>query len=329
MNAFRLQPIRRMPVLALSVLAMAASLAAAAWSPPSSFGSPAAGSDEPQAVARQGRYSLTGRIRPLLFWIGKDDVGEARIAWLAGQDGGRGYELLIGSDPEHAPRKINRWGYIAERGERGAVQVLGFMTEVDEETLEQAKAGVEGPQPGVRAFKIIQSSVLPNEATAMVTGAMLPDRLTYRDLEAVKRDLPLPAVAPQRVEVPPGAQPGFLFAMASLLHENVETYLRTGRPPANGQRSYIHGDKLYDVVTQSSRFVKRAAFKGREFPNVIDSEFRTRSRDGGGGSKYRIVYGTEGPWREVPVRIVYRPKWWFEAEMVLTDVHYDAAGRQP
>jgi hypothetical protein len=43
-------------------------------------------------------YSLSARVRPLLFWIGKDNVGGARIARSTRPV--RRYELLIGSAPE-------------------------------------------------------------------------------------------------------------------------------------------------------------------------------------------------------------------------------------
>jgi hypothetical protein len=254
----------------------------------------------------------------LLFWVSRDNVGEARIAWLGNEDGRRGYELIIGSDPDRAPRKINRWGYITEAENVGGVDVLGFMTEVDEETLEQAKANAEGQQKGTRAFKAIQGVITPSEARTSVVGVMLSDQLTYRDIEAVKDGVAkAPPAAPRTIQVPPGADPGFLFAMASLLHESVEARRRTGSVPNGLKRTYVYGNRVYDVVTRSSRFLANAEFRGRKFQNVIESEFQARSRAGGDGSTYRIAYGTEGSLTEVPVRIVYRPKWWFEAELVL------------
>src|SRR3982074_1246009 len=62
------------------------------------------------------RYTMDGRIRPLLFWFGRDDIGFARVVWREGDLGARGYELLVGTDPAKAPRALNRWGYIAEEG---------------------------------------------------------------------------------------------------------------------------------------------------------------------------------------------------------------------
>ena len=65
-------------------------------------------------VVAEHYYRMLAKVRPLLFWISRDNVGGARIGWLGDQSGSKGFELLIGSDPARAPRKINRWGYIAE-----------------------------------------------------------------------------------------------------------------------------------------------------------------------------------------------------------------------
>ena len=271
-------------------------------------------------TAKQSRYSLAGRIRPLLFWIGKDNVGEARIGWFGTENGQRGYDLLVGSDPRKAPRGINRWGYISETEADGGLRVVGLMTEADAESLDQAKSTVNTPGVGTRVFKAIQSTVSPSESRAKVFGLTLSDRLSLHDLDTVLAEVPaLPATAPL-MAVPSGTSPGFLFAMASLIHESVDGFERTGTPTTGGRRSYIYGNKMYDVTVESSAVVKRLQLRGREYHNVIDTWFRTRKRTSGSTSLYRVVYGTDGDLREVPVRIVYRPKWWFEAEMTLVEL---------
>jgi len=50
-------------------------------------------------VKQEHRYRLSAAIRPLLFWVGAKNVGGARIVWREGDEGRRGYELLLGSDP--------------------------------------------------------------------------------------------------------------------------------------------------------------------------------------------------------------------------------------
>jgi len=52
-----------------------------------------------------------------LFWIGRSNVGDAVVARAAAPHEAR-YSLLIGSDPNRAPRRINRWGYLEENDSR-------------------------------------------------------------------------------------------------------------------------------------------------------------------------------------------------------------------
>src|SRR5712692_2683765 len=70
----------------------------------------------PLHVDAQFDYTMTARVRLLLFWVGKDDVGGGSIRrGTLLQDPASGViELLIGSDPAKAPRAINRWGAASE-----------------------------------------------------------------------------------------------------------------------------------------------------------------------------------------------------------------------
>ena len=269
--------------------------------------------------AREHRYALGARVRLLLFWMGKDNVGEARLAWLTDATGARGYELLIGSDPAKAPRQINRWGYVSECETASGVQVFGLMTEADEQSLEQAKATTGTIADGSRVFKIIRETVGGDNATSLVQGVALSNRLTLHDVDAVIAQVPEPRPG-KSVRVPPGVDPGFLFSMAALIHENVESAERSGRAPVGTRRSYVYANKLYGLVTRSSKVLKQVTIKGRTYTHVIESEFETRAEANGDGAvTCRVVYATQGALREVPVQIVYRPKWWFEAEIVLVD----------
>jgi hypothetical protein len=91
-------------------------------------------------VVREHSYVVNAKVRPvLLFWIGRDNIGAARITWRKGS-GRRTFEFLIGSDPARAPRQINRWGFIVEELDADNAEVLGVMRESNEETIEEAKA---------------------------------------------------------------------------------------------------------------------------------------------------------------------------------------------
>jgi hypothetical protein len=57
-------------------------------------------------------YVMTARVRLLVFWAGKDDVGGGYIrrGFVAGDQRQELIQVLFGSDPAKAPRAINRWG---------------------------------------------------------------------------------------------------------------------------------------------------------------------------------------------------------------------------
>ncbi len=283
--------------------------------PPRAFSSSPSPS---QHFAETLHYTITARVRPVLFWIGKDSVGEARMTWLTGEKGERGYELLIGSDPARAPRRINQWGYVREVEEQGAVRILGIMTDDEPDSPEQAPASAENAADRPITFKTIQATVTDGHAAADVRRVSLSNRLTFRDLDAVIAQVPH-APAAEAFPLPAGTQPGFLFAMMSLLGENVQTCLRTGVPPVSVRRYYVFGKKVYVVTTLSSRLLRRTTVRDREFRNVIQSEFEARVATAPKGETFRVLYGTEGSLRDVPIRIQYRPNWWFEAEVVLVN----------
>ena len=110
-------------------------------------------------------YTISGRVRPLLFWIGKDDIGDAVITQKRENDAAS-YALLIGSDPDRAPRSINRWGYISEEVHGTEATLVGLMTESDEESVSQAEANLRNR--GDRTFNVIHAAVAGGEARSVV-----------------------------------------------------------------------------------------------------------------------------------------------------------------
>src|SRR6185503_9318471 len=59
-----------------------------------------------RSIVTEHRYRIIGRLRLALFWVGRDDVGGARMTWRS--DGtSSALTLLVGSDPQRAPRSLN------------------------------------------------------------------------------------------------------------------------------------------------------------------------------------------------------------------------------
>ncbi|MCL5288505.1 MAG: hypothetical protein M1453_11000, partial [Acidobacteria bacterium] len=108
---------------------------------------------KPPAVRGNYEYAMTARIRLLIFWVTRHDVGAGTIRRGALLDDPQRelISLLIGSDPAKA-RKINRWGAALEVVRRAENEskapetsvFFGFMTRAKaEETSEETKARIE------------------------------------------------------------------------------------------------------------------------------------------------------------------------------------------
>lgn len=300
----------------------------------------AAGDDRAPAVPRRGgslpiaaahRYRMAAKIRPLLlFWIGRDSVGEAQVVWRRGQDGAVGFELLIGSDPARAPRRINRWGYIAEQVSGSQAHLLGVMKQSNEQSLDEAKAKLAAEAHGDQfVFKAIQSAADASTASSRTTTIRVARDLTFRDVEAllnlVARDSTTGTV--RHARLPSGTRPGFLVALTELIHRSVEAHSRSarfdgaqGRPSAAGGKSslpYIFNGTLCDLTLLKSEFLREARVGARHYRDVVRARFEARNRATGTATEFELLCGTSGGLVEIPVHAVYQPRWWLQVELFL------------
>jgi len=75
------------------------------------------------------------------LWLRAIAAGVLGAALLA-VSGDQQIDLLIGTDPERAPMHVNRWGYASELTCAGQTQVVGLMTQSDEDTIQAATVSV-------------------------------------------------------------------------------------------------------------------------------------------------------------------------------------------
>ncbi len=275
-------------------------------------------------VVSEHRYRMSAKIRPLLlFWIGRDNVGGARITWRRGPDGARGWELLIGSDPNRAPAHVNRWGYVREETSGDGVSMLGVMKQSDEQSLQEARAHVEDKLAAAYAYKLIRTQVSGGQSSAEVIASAFPRDYTYRDLPALLRAFesqPVRVSGPKQVRIGADARAGFLVAISELVHDTVWAYQKRGPSGLTARKlSYAYNGQIYDLALAQPRVLKNARYGDRTYPALIDADFEVKNRATGGKEQFSMVYGTDGPLEEVPVFISYQPRWWFKAELLLDD----------
>jgi hypothetical protein len=295
--------------------------------------SPRAGSDDfasavtppdPTPVLQEHRYRMSVAIRPLFFWLWSRNVGAARITWRGGQDGRRGYELLLGSDPRRAPRRINRWGWVSEHSDGRGVTMLGVMRKTEAESLEDARAQLRAELSRGFVFKAIRAHVVDGEGRAENTVLRVAGDYSYRELgELLKLVETTPRSPPQvrSAPLPEGTRPGFLFAVAEMVEMGVGAANAGGdlRPLAGRSLPFTFNAGAYDLRLREVGRLASATYGGRRYQALVRMRFESLNRELRTRERFTLVCGTEGAWARVPVFVEYQPKWWFKAEGVLDE----------
>jgi hypothetical protein len=296
-------------------LILAAGLSAGLSAAPVSTSLPVLPTEVPGSVLpveHEHLYTMSGRVRMLLIWFGRDNVGSGMIRWRgAGNDAA--YELLIGSDPLRAPARLNRWGYLAEEIRSGEAAMVGIMSTSNEASLDEVKT-TAGTQDASRPFDTIRARVTPTTSFARVETVRARTGATYRDAREVL-DLAFEGGASinRQVARPLGVRPGFLSAVAEMVHHTVGF---NGRViPKGSPVQYVYGDRLYELRLLEATNLDRFERRGRVFEHVVRSRFETARAGSRSGTRFELVYGSRGPLCEIPILISYQPKWWLQVEL--------------
>ncbi len=253
-------------------------------------------------------YSVAARIRPLLvFWVSRSGVGDA-VVTRQRAPGETRYSLLIGSDPERAPRRINRWGYIEEKIRGEEAQLVGLMTQSEEDSLEQAEGNVRRQATGNHPFKVIQATVNGEQASSLVTSIAAPEDYTIHQLQTVL-DLALREPSerkPRVIRLPPGTRPGFLAALSDAIHV-----------PATSPINFVYHGGLYELRQTRARTIPNLRIAHASYGRATATDFVITSIQDGEQSRFSMTYGTEAPYVEVPLIVTYQPRWWMQVELTL------------
>jgi hypothetical protein len=192
------------------------------------------------------------------------------------------------------------------------------MKESNEKTIEEAEATI-AQEGDISTFKAARTTITGSRA---VNGSMTvhaPAHLTYRELDTLLALIPAEPRGLRTLELPSGTQTGFLVAMDSLIRDSVGPCRRAS---GAGVRNvpvvpYVYKETLYDLSLLSCEYEPELRTKTRTFTDVVDARFQVKNRTSKYETKFRVFYGTSGEFREVPVRAVFRPRWWMEVELVL------------
>jgi hypothetical protein len=261
-------------------------------------------------VARQYTYRMAGKIRVLLLWVGRDDVGSGVITWRgAGTD--KAIELLIGSDPSRAPGQLNKWGYLVEALSGAESSVVGLISQENDDRLSDVKADLK-KRKEQRAFDTIRGHVGVAEGAARVGTLYALSRLTYHDADGVLRDvLGDASLAIKHVPRRANVRPGFLTSLTELISRSLEKKNDTRR------LQYIHGDRLFELRLIDATRLARFDRDGRTWHDVVRGRFETGEAGNRSGTRFELIYGASGALTGIPIVISYQPKWWLQVDLVL------------
>lgn len=266
------------------------------------------------------RYRMAGRVRPLLFWFGKDDIGMARITWRAADDGARAYELLVGTDPTKAPRAMNKWGFISEEANRGGGRLLALMTGTDTATYDEAKADVE-TRAGAGDFRAIVGRVENGASAWKTTRIATANAFSIHDVDSalgrIREDAA--AAAPHEQPLPTGARPGFLVALADLIDRGAGLAPETEAARAVRQQRvrYVFGQGTYELRLRDAR-PETLLLDGRSLA-VVRSSFEITTLATDARTRFDVIFGTGPNLESVPVAAEWQPRWWLKVELRLLD----------
>jgi hypothetical protein len=272
------------------------------------------------SATERHHYVMSARVRPLLlFWIGRANVGDAIVTRTVTPRESR-YSLLIGSDPDRAPRRINRWGYIEERIRGEAATVVGLMTESDEESVEQAEANLRREASGLHTFKVIHAAIDAEQSRSVVTAVGAPADYSFREVKAV---LALAGDGEtdgksRVVRLPRGTRPGFLSALAEIIHAQAES-ARAGAVQPGAPLTYVYHGKFFEIRGISAQVKSTLEVNASRYARAVSAQFAIKNVADGDETRFTLSYAIDGRLAEVPLAVSYQPRWWMQVNLALAD----------
>jgi len=267
-------------------------------------------------VSFEHSYRVVGRAGLGFVSWSADDIGGARLV-VRDAVGGASVSMLVGSEPERAPRNLNEWGYTFERihGEHAESFVLRSVTPDD---LAQEKSPRMPSQDEQRQFRAICASTIGSAVQSVSTTVRSDRAVTYRGVGALLDRLSQPQHS-QRLDVAPpiGAAPGFLTALTRLLRGSVgdRAAVSAAQPPV----PYVYNSAVYDLQLRRKRLRTNVSIGGQTYAELLRGDFVTVRRRDGDQTAFSVTYQVDGADAGVPLVVTFRPHWWLTIELQLDD----------
>jgi hypothetical protein len=288
-------------------------------------------------------YIMTARVRLLFFWVGKDDVGGGYIRrGISSQDPrAEFFQVLFGSDPQKAPRAINRWGAGTEvarhkdpvslpSNEDDVVSsaFFGFMKSSRGQSVgEMQKELRKEQEQGQHSFTGILSRVDPSRALSTIVPLQSDTDFNlhqYTLAEPLMLDRIAASDRPIRSLDDPSRcarSAAFLATIAELM----EAALAGQAAPLS--RCYVHDAQENTLKVENVTPVhilpvqlhgpNSTVLLDTSYANLLQLDFVSKHKETGKTVPFSILIGTKDNLRGVPVQIRYQPNWWFQVVLNL------------
>ena len=287
-------------------------------------------------------YTMTARVHLLFFWVGKDDVGGGYIRRGVSTDDPHQefFQVLFGSDPEKAPRAINRWGAGTEiswhKDVPGSPQqqdvtssaFFGFMKSSQGKSLGEMQTELQREkQSGQHAFTGILSRVETSRALSLVVPLQSDTDFNLHDYDRAEplmldhlKDSSRPLRLLQDSSRCPRAAE-FLATVAELVDAAV------AGQSAPLSRCYVYDAQENTLTLEKITTVpwlpvtlhgpKNSVLLSTTNKDLLQLDFVSTHKLTGKKVNFSVLAGTQGNLRGVPVQICYQPNWWFEVVLNL------------
>jgi len=289
-------------------------------------------------------YIMTARVRLIFFWVGKDDVGGGYIRrGISSQDPrAECIQVLFGSDPQKAPRAVNRWGAGTEvawhkdpvspasrEDDVTSSAFFGFMKSSRGKSVgEMQKELRKEQEQGQHAFTGILSRIEPSRALSTIVPLLSDTDFNlhqYNLAEPLMLDRIAASDGPVRALEDPSRCPrsaAFLATIADLMNAAL------AGQAAPLSRCYVHDAQentlTLERVTPLQKFPVQlhgpnsTVLLDTSYANLLQLDYVSTHKETGKTVSFSIFVGTQGNLRGVPIQIRYQPNWWFQVVLNLS-----------
>lgn len=283
-------------------------------------------------------YIMTVRLHLLFFWMGKDDVGSGYIRRGVSAENPceEFFQILFGSDPDKAPRAINRWGAGTEvalhkdpvpaqphEDDIQASAFFGFMKSSRGKSVSEMQDELKKEKErGEHSFTGILSRVEPSRALSMIVPMQSETDYNlhqYGTAEPLMFDKIGASDRPIKSLLDPLRCPGANAFMATVA-DLMGNALNGARSPLS--RCYVHDAQentltLEKVSPVADLLVQlhgpnNVTLLDTSYHDLLQLDFVSAHKVTGKKVYFTIYLGTQGTQRGVPLQIRYQPNWWFQ-----------------